>query len=143
MQGELPQLLILMGQGEGEARHLVASEVTALYRDQVLPERIEQRIAGMRVENRPARGAAGTDGAGGGVGGAAGGPVAAGGANAGGGRWGNAGLGGGGMNGATGGINGAASTNVGGGGYGRRSRQFACGCRPCGLPGARRGSRLS
>lgn len=53
MQGELPQLLELMGLGEGDARHLLASEVKALYRDQVLPERIEQRIAGVRIEDRP------------------------------------------------------------------------------------------
>jgi hypothetical protein len=50
MQAELPQLLNLMGQGEGEERHLLASEVKALYRDQVLPERIEQRIAGRRID---------------------------------------------------------------------------------------------
>lgn len=55
MQGELPQLLDLMGRGEGQERHLVASEVKALYRDQVLPERIEQRIAGMHIADPLAR----------------------------------------------------------------------------------------
>jgi hypothetical protein len=51
MEGELPQLLQLMGQCEGEDRHLSATEVKALYRDQKLPERIEQRIAGLQIKD--------------------------------------------------------------------------------------------
>jgi hypothetical protein len=51
MEGELPQLLQLMGQGEGKDHHLSATEVRTLYRDQKLPERIEQRIAGLQVKD--------------------------------------------------------------------------------------------
>jgi hypothetical protein len=50
MEGELPKLLQLMGLGEGEERHLLATEVRALYRDQKLPERIERRIAGLAIK---------------------------------------------------------------------------------------------
>lgn len=49
MANELPLLLRLMGQGDGEARHLSATEVRAFYEKAELPARIEQRIAGMQV----------------------------------------------------------------------------------------------
>jgi hypothetical protein len=49
MEGELPTLLLLLGKGEGQERHMAAAEVHALYRDQVLPARIEARIQGRSV----------------------------------------------------------------------------------------------
>jgi hypothetical protein len=48
-QEELPALLRMMGRGEEPNRHLVAKEVKALYQDELLPARIEQRIANVRA----------------------------------------------------------------------------------------------
>lgn len=49
MEGELPTLLLLLGQGEGAERYLPASVVRALYQDQKLPPAIEERIHGLTV----------------------------------------------------------------------------------------------
>jgi hypothetical protein len=44
MQGEWPVLLDIMGKGEGEARYLSVAEVSTLFNERVLPERIVARI---------------------------------------------------------------------------------------------------
>jgi hypothetical protein len=45
MKGEWPVLLDIMGKGEGEERYLSVPEVTTLFVERRLPERINQRLA--------------------------------------------------------------------------------------------------
>lgn len=49
MEGELPVVLGVMGVGEGADHHLRATEMRDLYEKHRLPERIERRIAGLRI----------------------------------------------------------------------------------------------
>lgn len=49
MEGELPSLLLLLGEGEGASRYLCASVVRALYQNEQLPLAIKARIKGLAI----------------------------------------------------------------------------------------------